>query len=361
MISLFIPYKVQASSPQYSPSRYGLPETIAGHKTLAVFTSEDTMCMKAGFKHLVLQATEQDVDTYLLNSQPKEIRAALEQQLAITTSPGQAAKDIANWHVEMVGPGVTLDGVVSEHQKWNEDTRATGCQTLRPTMPTGSDWTEIKSNQHPWPGYAEFEDTDAGTYTDDNAQSVYLPAPSIPNSNGKFSLLNNVATDSSTFYLLQNGFLISGGVGHVTWTDTTHSYVAQYYSMSYISGDTYYVTITYTSGVWQMCARDNAIPSTYTCVIENNGVGTTLQAGTNTSIWFENYATSSSWYQGWPSQLQVYNAKIYRNGVRLDWSTNHRHTIDSCSTNYPAANALSGSLVSAGNGYFILSGAPLDC
>jgi len=250
---------------------------------------------------------------------------------------------------------------VSEHQKWNEDVSITGCQTLAPLLPSGSDWTEIKDPRHPRPGYAEFEDLDAGTYANDNAQSVYIVAPSIPNSNARFSLLNNVRPASSTFYLLQDGLIILGSTGHVNWTDTSHNYVAQYYSMSYVGGHTYYVTISYTSGVWWMCAQDNAIPSTYTCIAEYNGVGTTLKASTNTSVWMENYITNSSWYQGWPSQLRVYNAKICRNGVAQNWSTNHRHTIDSCSTNYPAANALSGSLVSGGNGYFILSGVPLDC
>ena len=96
-------------------------------------------------------------------------------------------------------------------------------------------------------------------------------------------------------------------------------------------------------------------------IIESNGVGTTLKADKNTAVWIENQVTNSSWYQGWASQIRVYNAKIYRNGVAQNWSTNHRHTIDSCSTNYPPANALSGSLVGGGNGYFTLSGVPLDC
>jgi hypothetical protein len=110
-----------------------------------------------------------------------------------------------------------------------------------------------------------------------------------------------------------------------------------------------------------MCARDNANPSGYTCIIENNGVGTTMAANTNTAIWLEVQNTTSSWYQGWASQFQAYNAKIYRNSVAQNWSSNHRHTIDACTTNYPPANALSGSLTSGGSGYFILSGSPLDC
>jgi len=76
MIALFIPYKAQASSAKYAPSSYGLLDTIAGYKSLAVFTSEDTMCMKAGYKRLILQTTEQSVDAYLPNSQPQEIKAA---------------------------------------------------------------------------------------------------------------------------------------------------------------------------------------------------------------------------------------------------------------------------------------------
>lgn len=319
------------------------------------------MCMKAGYKRLVLQATEQSVDIYLRDSRPQEIAAGLQQELSLTMSPINAAKEVANWHAEVVGPETTLEQVLSEHQKWNEDAQINGCDTLAPAL-TGTDWKEIKSTTHPSPGYAEFEDLDAGTFTNDNAQSVYIVAPSTPNNNEKFHVLNNVRTNGSTFYLLQNGLYLVGRSHHISWTDTTHSYVAQFYSMSYVAGHTYWADITYTSGAWQMCALDTAIPSTYTCIIESSGVGTTLRASTNTAVWIENQITNNpTWYSGWPANIRVYGAQIYRNGVGQNWSTNHRHTIDACTKNYPASSALSGSLVNGGNGYFKLAGVPLDC
>lgn len=362
MISLLIPYSVQAS--QVYPrglTQFGIPPYIADYKTLTVFTSADTMCMHTGYKRLVLQATEQVVDAFLHNSRPKEIVAGLEQALSLTMAPYDAVKEVANWHVEVVGPETTLEEVLSEHQKWNEDAKISGCITLAPVL-SGSDWTEIKSTTHPSPGYAEFEDLDAGTYTDDNAQSVYIVAPSTPNNNEKFHVLNNARTNGSTFYLLQDGLYLVGSSHHVSWTDTTHSYVAQFYSMSYTAGHTYWADITYTNGAWWMCALDTSNQSTYTCILESSGVGTTLVSGTNTAVWIENQITNNAtWYSGWPTSIHVYGAKLYRNGTPQNWSSNHRHTIDSCTINYPPSNALSGSLVSGGNGYFLLAGVPLDC
>jgi len=292
LISLLSSYNVQATQAnsqgvaKYAPLSYGIPNTIAGYKTLAVFSSDDTMCMKAGNNRLILQTTEQSVDTYLLNSSSEEIKNALELQLSTATSLSQAKKDIANWHVEIVGPGVTLERVMSEHQKWDEDAKETGCQTFAPML-SGSDLQEVKTTTHPSPGYAEFEDLDAGTYTDDNAQSVFIVAPSTPNTNEKFHVLNNVRTNGSTFYLLQNGLYLVGSSHHISWTDTTHNYVAQFYSTSYTAGHTYTATISYT-GAWQMCTQDNAIPSTWTCIIESSGIGTTLVSDRNTAVWIEN-------------------------------------------------------------------------
>lgn len=362
IISLLIPYSVRADhadSPRLT--QYGISGTIAGYKTLTVFTSNDTLCMRPGSKRLVLQTSEDGIESYLLKSRAQEVLIALKQELSVTTSPAEAARDMPSWQIELVGPKTTLEEVISEHEQWNQDTALTGCQSLSPVL-SGSDWTEIKTSTHPYPGYAIFEDLDAGTYTDDNAQGVYIVAPSTPNTNEKFHVLNNVRTNGSTFYLLQNGLYLVGSSHHVSWTDTTHGYVAQFYSMSYTSGHNYLARITYTSGVWQMCAQDTSIPSTYTCILESNAIGTTLVADLNTSVWLENQISSNpTWYQGWPSTVQAFNAKIYRNGVAQNWSSNHRHTNDSCSQNYPATNALQYSLVSGGNGYFILSGIPLDC
>jgi hypothetical protein len=138
-------------------------------------------------------------------------------------------------------------------KKWNQQRQKYGCAKAIPPA-TGSDYQEYKA---PGNGYAVYENTDAGNFTDDNAQSVYLEAPNtIANRTGAVLFLNNVKTDNSTYYLLQNGLEFWNGNGRVIWTDTTHGYVDQSYDFSYAATDTYWFTITFTNGIWFMCAED---------------------------------------------------------------------------------------------------------
>lgn len=227
----------------------------------------------------------------------------------------------------------------------------------------GSDWTELKQTASE-NGKALFEDTDAGNYTNDNAQSVYLGAPlSVGNSQDQYgysALLNNVLTDTGRF--LQNGFLFSGGNGSAVYTDDNYSYSPQYYSMYFNAGDTYWTDITYTSGAWWMCEEDIAYPSlTYTCIPDNSITGTNLAPDPNTSVWAENANVGGSWYQGFSSPWRAWGAMIYINGVGQNWSSEHHHTSDACSTSWSPTNALNSSLIGCGTGYFILSGIPPYC
>jgi hypothetical protein len=341
-------YAVANQQPVNELAKYSLPAMVGGYEVLTILTSDNTACMMTGEKRLVLRATQPDVEDFLKDSRPEAIKLELEQH-------GLTA--VARWGIEIVGPAVTLDEFLSNNQKWNN--QSTSCPKLRP-LETGSDWTEIKLGSGSF-GYAQFEDTDAGSFTDDNAQAVNLVAPSsIGNNQNLYSaFLNNVKTN--TGYFLQNGLLFQSGSGKVVWTDDSHGLGAQTYNISYIGGHTYWVTITYTNGSWWMCARDNANPSSYTCAQEPNGTGNNLGADLNTAIWTENGNTNSNWYQGFSSPLQAWGAKIYRNQVAQNWSTQHRHTADSCSTSWPPTNALNGSLTGGSTGNFTLSGVPLHC
>lgn len=226
-----------------------------------------------------------------------------------------------------------------------------------------NDGDEIKLTP-PNPGYAEFEDMDAASYPDANAQSVFLVAPAaIPNSPLATLFENNVQTNSATFYLLQNGLQFRYGAGSVIWTDTTQSYANQLYDpiIPYVASHVYSFSITFTSGSWQMCAEDTNDPSTYRCRSEPAATGTVLQAGINTAVWVETHSKTANWYYGFSSPLQAYAAEIYRNGVGQFWSTQQRHTMDACSSSWPTANAISGSMVQGGVGNFTLSGVPWAC
>jgi hypothetical protein len=227
-----------------------------------------------------------------------------------------------------------------------------------------NDWDEIYI-QKPIAGYALFENTDAGSYTDANAQSVNLVAPSaFPNSSRGTYFLNNVMTDQG--YFIQAGLEFYKGTGRVVWTDDSFGLHPQDYSpiIPYVASHTYRFTISYWSGHWWMCGQDNAVPSSYTCHPETKmgANGTHLNAEVNTSIWVETNETLPNWYSGFSSPFQAWGALIYRNQVGQDWTTQHRHTMDSCPfTGWPAQNALSGSLTGGQTGLFTLSGVPLDC
>ncbi len=339
---------VQASSAHptwmapYELAQQGLPSTIAGYKVLTVLTPDNTACMPLGEKRLVLQATQQSVQDFLRAINYATIKADLELK-------GMA--EYTKWSAAIVGPGTGLQDLLSENEKWNQERQKSGCTKSKPAG-TGSDYQEFKARGN---GYAIFEDTDAGSFTDDNAQSVYLESEgAIANRTGAVIFLNNVKTDNSTFYLLQNGLEFWHGVGRAVWTDTTHGYVNQAYNFAYYGGyHIYWFTITYSGGVWFMCGDDNSNPSTYECHSEPNGVGTTLALDINTSVFVENQNTDPNWYQGFSSPFWAYGATIYRNGNPYSWSTQHHHTEDNCAQNYDPHKALGGTLIGGyGAGWF---------
>ena len=109
----------------YSPSNYGLPNTIAGYKVLAVLTDNTLACMMPGKKRLILQANQASIEDYLKASDPMALDTAL-HQVGLTTDEVE---------IEVVGPTTTLDGILLEIQKWNEDRKKHGCVTSAPAIP----------------------------------------------------------------------------------------------------------------------------------------------------------------------------------------------------------------------------------
>lgn len=341
----------QASSP-YDPAQYGLPESLGGYKVLAVLTPDNTACMPAESKRAILQATQGSISDYLKESDAGEIQNELKKL---------KANDPTMWEVMIVGPNTNLDDFISENQKWNDQVKQFGCVTAFPAA-TGTNKTEIKINS-PHPGYAEFEDINAGSFVDDNAQSVYLVAPAtIANRTNAVLLLNNVRTDNSNFYLLQNGLQFWNGNGNIVWTDSDHNYSTQNYNITYVANHTYWAVISFSSAIWQLCAVDTSNTGTYTCAQQSHVVGTTLGLDTNTAVWVENQTTSPTWYQGFSNPLLAYGAQIYRNGVGQNWSSNHRHTLDACTSNWPASSVVfAGTLANGNTGQYKLPGVPPNC
>lgn len=339
----------------YKPATYGIPDTIAGYTVLAVKTSENTACMLSGTKRIIVQTSDSDVDEFLRNNNPNAVQQELASLKLATT----------NWELEYVGPGVVWseEEFLSQNDEWNSQFRFSECLKFEPlNMQTG---TRVS-------GLGIFQNTDAGLYTNDNAQSINIVVPSTigTTQNAASTILNNVETAGSSFYFLQNGITFwSSGTAWIVWTDTTHGYQIQQYDVTKISYDpshpSYWFTITYSNNIWYMCANDNFYldGSHYWCVSETSAVGNNLKLSTNTSVWIENSNTNSNWYQGFgsPYQLQVKKARIYRNGIGNNWTTEQKLTNGPCGTTWPVNNALSGTLTYGGNGYFLLPGVPLAC
>ena len=107
----------------YDPSYYDLPPTIAGYKTFAVLTSDNTACMMPGEKRLVLQASQATVQGFLSEGDYTAIQHDLQQR---------GFSDFAQSNMEIVGPGTTLDQFLSENEKWNKASKEYGCVTSAP-------------------------------------------------------------------------------------------------------------------------------------------------------------------------------------------------------------------------------------
>ncbi len=103
----------------YNPAHVSVPSYVGGYKVLAVFTTDNLACMNPGEIRLVLQAPESNLEKYLANSHPKDIQKDLEQHGLNVT-------------IEIVGPGVTIEQIIRESEKWNQDIKKTGCIKLGP-------------------------------------------------------------------------------------------------------------------------------------------------------------------------------------------------------------------------------------
>ena len=95
----------------YAPVAYGLPDTIGGYKILAVRTLDNTACMLAGSYRLVLQAAEPTVEDFLGSTIGVD---GIQQTLAQMDVPQPT-----RWELSFVGPGVTIELILSESEKWN--------------------------------------------------------------------------------------------------------------------------------------------------------------------------------------------------------------------------------------------------
>ena len=109
----------------YDPAHYSLPSSIGGYKTFAVLTSDNTACMSPGEKRLVLQASQENIQSLLSENDYAAIQHDLQQR---------GFADFSQSNVEIVGPDTTLDQFLNENEKWNEASKKYGCVTSAPVQ-----------------------------------------------------------------------------------------------------------------------------------------------------------------------------------------------------------------------------------
>ncbi len=114
------------SPEQFDPKTYGIPETIAGYKVLAVITSANTACWAPAPKQLVLQSTASSADAFLNSGQATDVEKAM-KDLGLNPS---------EWSMSFGGPGSTREQVISGTQEWNRLMEKGGCVHSGPAGPT---------------------------------------------------------------------------------------------------------------------------------------------------------------------------------------------------------------------------------
>jgi hypothetical protein len=196
---------------------------------------------------------------------------------------------------------------------------------------------------------------------DPGNKSLYLQecnilAPTITGSyEDKYAYFgNNVTTNIN--YFLQSGQIYANNQTRLIWADTGTQYNVNSFNMTYHAGDTYTHSIYYYGQIyfgyteWMMSCLDNGT-SEYGYHVETYALGTTIGAGINTSVFFENYNTQSNWSQGFSSStVQASNA--YDGGSPIvTWSS------DTLYNNI--YQAMSGSLANYGTTRWTLINIPL--
>ena len=118
-------------SESYNPAYFGLPQTVAGYKVLAVLTSDNTACMSPGSRKLVLQAA------HSLAAQGDEVLSTTAGDAAVAAElRKRGLADFAREGWVRVGPELTFDEFVMQAQDWNAHRREHGCEPPASASPT---------------------------------------------------------------------------------------------------------------------------------------------------------------------------------------------------------------------------------
>jgi hypothetical protein len=353
------------SDDRYAPESYGIPSVIGEYDVLTVLTNDNFPCMRKGEKRLILRTQEPKMRDALYAFSRYRFNRDL-QALRL----GEHAR----WGFDIVGPGIRQQQLAGHAAESSHYFKTNPCIRLTSPLkhtelfePSGEDRRTQSSA-----GYAIIENVDAGSYSDDNGQSVFFIAPVVgPNQEGQegSALMNNVWTETN--YFLQVGLLFEKDQGYVVWTDSSvpNLQAQQMYlppeeqkiATPYNPNHVYGTLITHFNDIWWMCAGDYNADGTWSCHAEPKATGTNLQMTQNTSVFAENWNVTPEWFSGFSNPWIAFGAKIHRNGVEQDWSSQRTWTVHACSDQWLPENAISGSLASGGIAYFRLEEVPVWC
>ena len=188
------------------------PQTIGGVNVGHISTPKDRACSSVPV--IYLQTERASMDEFLSNPPDmSSLRAAIDAldgvppDVKFSFSPNLIDKQTG----------------ALEDAAWNAQRMEYGCDVLEDhEVDDYSDGDER--------AFAVFQNTDAGSYTDDNAQSVKIKTPSgIGTGQDEFSAaLNNVK--SNTGYFMQTGMVFREGDPFIAWTEHHEKLKAQRYT-----------------------------------------------------------------------------------------------------------------------------------
>lgn len=119
-----IPQKLAIFSPAptptpdlFSPAYYGVPDTIAGHKVLAVISAQNSRCVPSNTLTLIVRVGAADPQSYLSSDEARDLNAAMKE----FDHPGMF------WSLNVIGPEVSLDNMQAEIEQRNELLKKIGC------------------------------------------------------------------------------------------------------------------------------------------------------------------------------------------------------------------------------------------
>lgn len=168
-------------------------------------------------------------------------------------------------------------------------------------------------------------------------------------------LCNNSKTDA---YWTQVGYdyYTNSTAAKLIWTDTYHNCFGVGTGIAYNTAHSYsfYTWTSSSLGKWYVEALDNTSGSTYTATISGPSSYTMQTSDHNTSVFFENGNTITSWSGDFSGSVYA-TASILNSGSWINWDNDAHVNDQDCGTTHTDTTVISGNLKSANTATWNLS------